>query len=110
MFKSGRSKTGGRQKGTGNKADTSVRDVLAAKGINLPEKLLEILPKLDDMKQADVMLKLLEYTQPKLRSVENINVNESSNEPTQEEHDQFNKLIELEVARRLSERKLKPVS
>ena len=103
MSEKGRKKTGGRVAGVPNKtvSAAAVREALAEKGVDLVEMLTEILPTLDEGKRADVCLRLLEYVSPKLRSVENHEIKDMSAEPSQEELDQFNKLVEQEVERRL---------
>lgn len=56
----------GRRKGTPNKKTVlRVSDVLAEKGINPTEKILELLPKLKESEQIHVWFELLSYLEPK---------------------------------------------
>lgn len=64
-------KTGGRKPGTPNKRSQELRDILAAKGVNVPEMLLNLM---DDVqmpvtKKADILLGLLPYLHPKLAAL-----------------------------------------
>lgn len=63
-------KTGGRMRGTPNKNGQDLLIVLNAANVNVAEKLMKLLPKLKAEKQADVLMKLMEYIYPKRKSVE----------------------------------------
>lgn len=67
------SKTGGRQKGTPNKATTLVRDAIAsfAEGnVQNLEKWVDEVAKDNPGKAAEIFLRVLEYHVPKLRATE----------------------------------------
>lgn len=71
QFTKGHQKMGGRKKGTPNKKKVlKVADVLAEKGINPVEKILEQLPYLDPKDQVKAWLELQSYTEAKPREVE----------------------------------------
>jgi hypothetical protein len=64
-------KTGGRKRGTPNKNSRELREILSAKGVNVPEMLLDLM---DDVempvtKKADILLGLMPYLHPKLASL-----------------------------------------
>lgn len=63
-------KTGGRKIGTPNKNSQDLTAFLDGSNVNIAEKLLKLLPKLRPEKQADVLLKIMEYLYPKRKSVE----------------------------------------
>lgn len=60
----------GRQKGTPNRRTQRLAEVLEEGGINVPLRLLRILPKLPPEKQADVLLGLMPYLYPKRKPQE----------------------------------------
>ena len=62
-------KSGGRKVGTPNKRSLFLQELLELKSISIPEKLLEVLPRLSFEKQADVYLKLMEFVYPKRKAV-----------------------------------------
>lgn len=68
--KPGSAKTGGRQKGAPNKKTVELLELWQTLKYDPAKALLEILPGLDDDKQADVHLKLMEYKYPKRKAVE----------------------------------------
>ena len=71
MFQPGHAKVGGRKKGTPNKTSATVRELLAAEGIDPIQKILrEVEQLLSPMDRIYVWLKILPYTYPQLKSVE----------------------------------------
>ncbi|MCT4642489.1 MAG: hypothetical protein N4A33_09365 [Bacteriovoracaceae bacterium] len=60
-------KTGGRKKGSLNKKTRLLSDVLEDRGFDLVGRLLEVIPELDSNKQADILIKLLDYVYIKPR-------------------------------------------
>ena len=70
----GTTKTGGRTRGSLNKKTKELHEILQAAKVNVPELLIEMLPKLDVEKQADVLLKLMSYLYPKRKPVEHIHM------------------------------------
>lgn len=72
-FLKGRAKTGGRIKGTKNKVTLDVQQglkLIAERGINKLEKWIEQAAKKDPHRGADLFLRTLEFTQPKLNRTE----------------------------------------
>lgn len=65
-----RPKSGGRKRGTPNHRTTELSEFLESIRFSVPEKLGEILPKLSHEKQADVLLKLMEYLYPKRKALD----------------------------------------
>jgi hypothetical protein len=63
-------KTGGRQKGTPNKATAQLVDIFSEKGLMVPERLCELLPELEPKDQAKVLTELMQYLYPKRKAVE----------------------------------------
>lgn len=66
----GSHKTGGRSKGTPNKKTLVLHDALEKSGLDVVAKLAELLPRLSEEKQADVLMNFLSYLYPKRKSVE----------------------------------------
>lgn len=60
----------GRKAGTPNKKSQHLGVALDAVGLNIPEKLMELLPQLSAEKQADVLLNLMSYVYPKRKALE----------------------------------------
>ncbi len=54
----GSKKTGGRQRGTPNKKTTELNEYFESINFNIPIKLTQLIPKLDNNKQADILLKI----------------------------------------------------
>lgn len=73
----GTSKSGGRKKGTPNKKTLLLSDIIEQGSQSLPERILELLPKLPVDKQANVLLKLMEFIYPKRKAVEVLDREES---------------------------------
>jgi hypothetical protein len=63
-------KTGGRKKGTPNQKTLVLKSINEALGVDVPQKLAELLPFLEPDKQADVLLELLNYIYPKRKALE----------------------------------------
>lgn len=61
----------GRKRGTPNKKTVVLSALFESKGIDIPLKLLELIPQLTPEKQADILLNLLPYLYPKFRATEN---------------------------------------
>jgi hypothetical protein len=62
-FKPGQQKPvgSGRSKGSKNKRSEHLVDALESLNFNLPERLIHLLPKLSDEKQADVLLEMMSF-------------------------------------------------
>jgi hypothetical protein len=63
-------KTGGRKKGTPNRRSTQLEERLCGLGLDVPGRLVEILPTLDPAHQAQVLLGLLTFIYPKRKAVD----------------------------------------
>jgi len=63
-------KFGGRTKGTPNKSTAEFKELLLKHGIDPVKKLGHVFPHLEPEKQADVLLKLMEFLYPKRKAVE----------------------------------------
>ncbi|OFZ15713.1 MAG: hypothetical protein A2Z20_08960 [Bdellovibrionales bacterium RBG_16_40_8] len=61
----GISKTGGRKRGTPNARTVMLGEALAILECDVPKRLVELLPRLEPDKQADVLLELMKYLYPK---------------------------------------------
>lgn len=70
----GCTKTGGRAKGTPNKSTRAFRDYLDDAGISLPEKIFELLHRVSEEKQLEVLVKLMSFTYPKFKAIELVGV------------------------------------
>jgi hypothetical protein len=70
----GCTKTGGRKKGSLNKKTQELQDILKKADINVPERIIELLPTVDPDKQIDTLLKLMSYLYPKRKPVEHIHM------------------------------------
>jgi len=73
--KKGTNKTGGRKKGTPNRKTVELKEFLDSINLCIPERVIELLPKLDEKDQVGVLLKLMEYVYPKRRSQLSITTN-----------------------------------
>jgi hypothetical protein len=69
-FKLGQEKPqgSGRKSGSRNKRTQHLVDILESVNFSIPQKLIELLPKLSDEKQADVMLEMMSFVYPKRKS------------------------------------------
>jgi len=66
----GTPKTGGRKKGTPNKVTATCREVCEqALGMTIPEKLIQLAGQVPQ-RQIDVLIKLMDYTYPKLTAMQ----------------------------------------
>lgn len=63
-------KTGGRRKGTVNKRTQNLMEILEQLNTSLPQMALNLLPDLKPEKQADVILKLMDFVYPKRKSMD----------------------------------------
>lgn len=63
-------KTGGRKKGSPNKNTTELKTFFDSVDACLPEMILDLLPKLNDAKKMDALLRLMEFIYPKRKAVE----------------------------------------
>lgn len=54
-------KTGGRQNGTPNKKTIYLSDALLDNTLDVPKKIIELLPQLSAEKQADILIKIMPY-------------------------------------------------
>lgn len=61
-------KTGGRKKGSLNKKTHDLFQIFENNNFDVPTQLINILPKLDENRQAEVLLKLMEYLYPKRKA------------------------------------------
>lgn len=68
-FELGQSKPegSGRKKGTPNRRDTLLRDLLADKGVDVAESIINLLPELPPAKRVEVLISLLPFTYAKLK-------------------------------------------
>jgi hypothetical protein len=71
-FKPGQQKPvgSGRSKGSKNKRSEHLVDALESLNFNLPERLIHLLPKLSDEKQADVLLEMMSFIFPKRKATD----------------------------------------
>jgi hypothetical protein len=63
-------KTGGRKKGTPNKKTQDLEATLTRLGVDVPTRILEMLPQLEPDKQIDVLMGFMAYLYPKRKAVE----------------------------------------
>lgn len=66
----GTPKTGGRKKGTPNKAFKSLDDYLESINFNVPEKIIEKMESLTNEEQVRYLFRLMEYLFPKKKAIE----------------------------------------
>lgn len=62
--------TSGRKKGTPNKRTLLLSETLENLKLDVPARLNELLPKLSNEKQADILLELMSYLYPKRKPLE----------------------------------------
>lgn len=74
----GTSKTGGRRKGTPNRRTIDLTERLENVGLNVPERLVELLPQLSAEKQVEILMDLMTFLYPKRKAIE---VSESEEAP-----------------------------
>ena len=72
QFTSGQDKPlgSGRKKGSKNKTSQHLVDVLDGLNFSIPERLIDLLPKLSEEKQAEVLLQLMNFVYPKRKATE----------------------------------------
>lgn len=75
---SGLKKTGGRQRGTPNKDTKLLQTIFQRYDLSIPDKIAELLPTLEPQKQADILIRLMEYLYPKRKPDQEIVVVEES--------------------------------
>lgn len=63
-------KSGGRKKGTPNKKTIELKEFFDSADVCLPEMVLDLIPKLNDSKKVDTLLRLMEFIYPKRKAVE----------------------------------------
>jgi hypothetical protein len=63
-------KTGGRQKGTPNKSTTELALVIEETGLNVPKRIIELLPELTPTQEVQALLELMNYLFPKRKAIE----------------------------------------
>lgn len=66
----GMPKTGGRIRGTPNRRTQKLCDLFEHRGIDIPQRILDLLPKLDPDRQAIILLGLMPYLYPKRKPIE----------------------------------------
>jgi len=69
-FKQGRQKTGGRELGTENKITKEVKAMIVDMTNKLYQDVINNINELDTNQKASLLMKLIEYRVPKLRSVD----------------------------------------
>lgn len=69
----------GRKQGSRNKRSEHIETTLRIIGLNVPERILELLPQLSVDKQADVLLNLMAYLYPKRKAVEILDSHKEEN-------------------------------
>jgi len=71
-FQVGQSKPkgSGRKEGTPNKRSQNLAEALDSLNFNIPEKLVQLLPKLSPEKQVDILIDLMGYLYPKRKAIE----------------------------------------
>jgi len=65
-----KSKTGGRKPGAPNRPSLELQEALTELGLDLPQRIVALLPKLAPKAQVDVLLKLMDFIYPKRKAVE----------------------------------------
>jgi hypothetical protein len=66
-------KSGGRGKGTPNRKTVTLHDALS--DLDVPKRLIELIPTLEPAKQADVLVQLMSYLYPKRKAIEHSGAN-----------------------------------
>ena len=69
----GLGKSGGRGKGTPNRKTLTLHESLG--DLDVPKRLIELMPMLDPAKQADVLVQLMSYLYPKRKAIEHSGAN-----------------------------------
>jgi hypothetical protein len=60
----------GRKRGTPNKKTQHLSEALDSLGLNVPERLIQLLPQLSSERQVDVLLEILGYLYPRRKALE----------------------------------------
>jgi hypothetical protein len=63
-------KSGGRKKGTPNKSTVKLSEIMLSSQFCMVKELIDLLPSLSKEKQADTLLKLMEFVYPKRKTTE----------------------------------------
>lgn len=69
-FEKGHQKVGGRKKGTPNRVTQTIQEYFDSNGIFIPQKIMELMPKLDERDQVKAWLELIQYVFPKRKSLD----------------------------------------
>lgn len=89
-------KTGGRKKGTPNRRSELLSDNLNELGLDISERITELLPQLSTEKQMNALIQLLPYIFPKRKALELQTPPQPPREPTDEEvQDQVDHLVHI---------------
>jgi hypothetical protein len=70
MYEVGKSKTGGRTKGTPNKRSSELKQALEDNGIDPVSVITDVLPELTPKEKLNAMLSLMPYIYPKRKPIE----------------------------------------
>lgn len=70
----GLAKTGGRKKGTRNKKTRDLESFLEKSGLNIPEKIMELIPSIEPEQQVHTLLKLMEFIYPKVKATDRLSL------------------------------------
>ena len=71
-------KSGGRMKGTPNKKTELLRESLDQLNFDVPQKLVELIGQLTPSEQLTALLKLIEYTYPKMGAIAQVPIQTES--------------------------------
>ena len=63
-------KTGGRKRGVPNRNSSNLVKFFESVNFDVPSEIYNLLPSLEPNKQADILMKLMEYIHPKRRPAE----------------------------------------
>lgn len=69
-FEPGRAKTGGRTKGTANRATQALKKALEDANFDVVTEILAIYPELDNGLKTSILKDLMQYLYPKLKAIE----------------------------------------
>lgn len=87
----GSTKTGGRSKGTPNKRTILLDEILTENNLNVPQRIVDLLPRLDPKDQMTVLMGLMQYLYPKRKATE-INVKQLASESEKDSEIDYNLL------------------
>lgn len=102
-FQKGRQKTGGREKGTGNKLSTTFRKALDTSGFSIPNEAIALYKTAAERNEFHLQLAILKfltgYSHPKLRELEIQETSETNDLLVPEENeDKRKKILEIMTA------------